>query len=687
MIAIIASRIPAGRRCAGGQHRPSRASCRRALSQNATGVAGKPAAPARRARLVDRRPGGRPRHRVLRQDGHGPGRRRRHRADRRGRARRGVRSRHGRDGRHRASPATRAGRPAPPASSAAAPRCAIAAAEARRVLVARAAEKLGVPVDQLRVQNGVVSVTGDAQQKRRLRRADRRRALPSQARVEQAVRQSAGTSRARRRRRTPPSTRWSARSIPQAVIADKIHGRPAVRHRREGRRHAARARHPAAERPAAVRSPSTRRRSPRIPGAASSARKTLIAVVAEREWDAVRAARALKVHVGAAVHAVPARWRRLHDHIRQAKSIGSADAGQQGRRRRPRSRGAQRVIEAEYEWPLQSHASMGPACAVADVRADGATLWTGSQKPHYGRDGIAKLVGLPPEKVRAIWIPGPGSYGRNDAGDAAARRGAALQAHRQAGARAVHAARRHGLGPEGAGGRVSRPRGAGRAGQRHRLRLLRQGLLAPGRRDHGAGPEGHARRATHRLRAESRRSSSRCRPRSTTSRTSAAAGSASRRCSSAPRRCARGHLRDPLGPETHFASESFIDEIAHATGEDPVAFRLKYLKDPRHAAVIKAAAAKAGWTGRPPNPKRGQGAVMTGRGFSYTERNGDRRGRGGRRRRRSSHRARVGAPLHGGARLRAHHQPERARAHHRRQRRAGACRARCSRKCASIGTR
>src|SRR5205814_8725403 len=81
------------------------------------------------------------------------------------------------------------------------------------------------------------------------------------------------------------------------------------------------------------------------------------------------------------------------------------------------------------------------------------------------------------------------------------------------------------------------------------------------------------------------------------------------------------HLRDPLGAETHFASESFIDEIAHAVGADPVAFRLKYVKDPRHVAVIRAAADKAGWSGRP-NPKRGKGNVMTGRGFSYTERAG-----------------------------------------------------------------
>ena len=82
-----------------------------------------------------------------------------------------------------------------------------------------------------------------------------------------------------------------------------------------------------------------------------------------------------------------------------------------------------------------------------------------------------------------------------------------------------------------------------------------------------------------------------------------------------------GHLRDPLGPETHFASESFIDEVAQAAGADPVQFRLRYLKDERHAAVIEAVAEKARWKdGR--NANRGKGDVMAGRGVSYTERNG-----------------------------------------------------------------
>jgi CO/xanthine dehydrogenase Mo-binding subunit len=61
---------------------------------------------------------------------------------------------------------------------------------------------------------------------------------------------------------------------------------------------------------------------------------------------------------------------------------------------------ADRVVEAEYEFPFQSHACMAPACAVCDYRGDHATLWTGSQKPHYAAEGVAKLLGLPVEKVR-----------------------------------------------------------------------------------------------------------------------------------------------------------------------------------------------------------------------------------------------------------------------------------------------
>jgi CO/xanthine dehydrogenase Mo-binding subunit len=82
------------------------------------------------------------------------------------------------------------------------------------------------------------------------------------------------------------------------------------------------------------------------------------------------------------------------------------------------------------------------------------------------------------------------------------------------------------------------------------------------------------------------------------------------------------HLRDPVGPQIHFASESFIDEVAHAVGADPIDFRLKYLKAPRDIAVVKAAAEKYGWTPRVGPRKDQTGDVVTGRGFSYAQRSG-----------------------------------------------------------------
>jgi hypothetical protein len=81
------------------------------------------------------------------------------------------------------------------------------------------------------------------------------------------------------------------------------------------------------------------------------------------------------------------------------------------------------------------------------------------------------------------------------------------------------------------------------------------------------------------------------------------------------------HLRDPVGPEIHFGSEQFIDELAYATNEDPVAFRLKYVTGPRDAAVIKAAAEKTGWQPRSGARDR-TGEVLPGRGIAYAQRNG-----------------------------------------------------------------
>jgi hypothetical protein len=82
------------------------------------------------------------------------------------------------------------------------------------------------------------------------------------------------------------------------------------------------------------------------------------------------------------------------------------------------------------------------------------------------------------------------------------------------------------------------------------------------------------------------------------------------------------HLRDPVGPQIQFASESFIDETAAAIGADPVAFRLRYLKATRDIAIVKAAAERAGWQPRPsPNPDR-NGDTLVGSGIAYAQRSG-----------------------------------------------------------------
>ena len=144
---------------------------------------------------------------------------------------------------------------------------------------------------------------------------------------------------------------------------------------------------------------------------------------------------------------------------------------------------AARVIEHEYEWPFQSHASMGPGCGVVDARPDRATVWTGSPKPHYCRDGVAAILGMKPNQVEGISHQAAGAYGRNDAGDACIDAAVLSKAVGRPVRAAILARGRHRLGSEGprlGPSRAGRPR---LVRQRDRLRVLHQGVLALGRAD------------------------------------------------------------------------------------------------------------------------------------------------------------------------------------------------------------
>ncbi len=493
-----------------------------------------------------------------------------------------------------------------------------AAAEARRILLERAAERFSVEVAQLTVRDGVVSVAGDPRRRASYGELINGRHFHHKLEWNKQYGNPL-LAKGLAIPKTASEYRIVGTSIPQRIVADKVFGAlPYVTDVKvDGMLHARVVRPPTAGcAPVTVDESSIGG----IPGARVIREKELVAVVAEREWDAVRAAATLKVTWAQPCTPFPP-METLYDHIRQAKPIGGGVPVNKGDVDAT-LKTAHRVIEAEYEWPLQSHASMGPACAVADVRADQATLWTGSQKPHYGRNGVAKLVGLPPEKVRAVWVPGPGSYGRNDAGDAALD--AALLSKLAGRPVRVQYMRHEGTGwdPKGPAAVYRARAGLDAQGTVVAYDFLGKGFTRQDVATTESDPKdtlagqltGYAPKPTVIFQVPAE-----------------AYDFANKRCGweciaplldrGSPLRT--GHLRDPLGPETHFASESFIDEVAHAAGVDPVAFRLKYVSDPRHVAVITAAAAKASWTARPyPNPRRGQGNVMTGRGVSYTERNG-----------------------------------------------------------------
>src|SRR5256712_6871588 len=490
-----------------------------------------------------------------------------------------------------------------------------AAAEARRLLLERAAQKLSVPVEKLTVQDGVVSVVGDPQRPVRYGHPiggqhfhhklewNKKYGNPLLAKGQALPKK-------------PSEYKVLGTSIPQKIVGNKVFGtlQYVTDVRVDGMLHARVIRPPSAGcGPVALDESSIAE----IPGARVVREKDLVAGVAAHEWAAVRAARVLKVTWAPPCAPFP-EMTGLYDHIRQAKVTGAQVPIKKGDVEEA-LKTASRVVEAEYEWPFQSHASMGPACAVADVRADRATLWTGTQKPHFARDGIAKLVGLPPEKVHAIWVPGPGSYGRNDAGDAA--HDAALLSKLTGKPVRVQYMRNDATGwdPKGPAG-VYR----GRAGLDAQGNVVAYDFFARGfTRQDVATNEGDPKDTL-----AGQLTGVPPRPTVIFQVPAEAYEFPNKRCGwecipplldrGSPLRT--GHLRDPLGPETHFASESFIDEIAHAAGVDPVAFRLKYVKDPRHVAVIKAAADRAGWSKRTyPSLRHGKGAVMIGRGFPYTQ--------------------------------------------------------------------
>ena len=358
-----------------------------------------------------------------------------------------------------------------------------------------------------------------------------------------------------------------------------------------------------------------------IPGARVVWDKGFLGVVADKEWGAIQAAAKLKVEWSQAAPPFPEQA-TLYDHIRKAtarkrsvdKENGNVDEA---------FKSAAKVIEAEYEWPFQSHASMGPACALVEIKDGKVTCWSGTQKSHFVQQGLAATLGMPLDKVRVIFKTSPGSYGRNDADDCAMDAGVLaktvgkpvrLQYTRDQGT---------GWDPKGPASIHKARAGVDASGKVVAYEFISKGFSRVDVGTNGSKPldtlAGQTLGVTLKsgdgfgVPAESyafdnKRTGWETIPPLLDR--------------SSPLRSA--HLRDPVGPQIHFASESFMDEVAAAVGADPIEFRLRHIKEPRDVAVIKAAAEKAKWDTRPSPRKDQTGAKVSGRGIAYAQRNGTR---------------------------------------------------------------
>jgi len=496
----------------------------------------------------------------------------------------------------------------------------VAAAEARRVLVEMAADKLGIPADELTVTDGIVHAKSDATKS--VSYADLIGGRYFNVQLDWNKKYGNPLyAPGKAQPKDPKEHKIVGQPIRREDIAPKVFAQenfctdikvPGMVHARMIRPTVAGA-VPVKVDEASIKD---------IPTATVVWDKGFLGVVADREWDAIKASQQLNVEWSAAAPPFPSQA-ALYDHIRSAsprkrevepKEAGNVDDA---------FKTAARVIEAEYEWPFQSHSSMGPACSLVEIKDGHVTCWSGTQKSHFVRAGIAAILNMPEDNVHVIWTPGPGSYGRNDADDAAMD--AAVLAKAVGKPVRLQYMRNQGTGwdPKGPAS-IHKARVALDAqGNVIAYDFLSKGFSRVDVDTNGSKP--YDTLAGQTLGVDLKSGDGFGVPAESyafANKRTAWETIAPLLDRASPLRSS--HLRDPVGPQIHFASESFMDEVAAALNMDAIAFRLRYIKDARDAAVIKAAAEKAGWQTRP-SPHKGQtGDKVSGRGIAYAQRNGTR---------------------------------------------------------------
>jgi CO/xanthine dehydrogenase Mo-binding subunit len=273
------------------------------------------------------------------------------------------------------------------------------------------------------------------------------------------------------------------------------------------------------------------------------------------------------------------------------------------------------AIGATYVWPYQSHGSIGPSCAVADVRADAATVWSSTQGVFFLRSALATLLKLPNDAVRVKYVEGSGCYGHNGADDAAAD--AALLSQAVGAPVRVQWMRdqEHGWDPKGPAMVIAQS--AALDATQTRIAAWKTDVWSP---THSTRPQGDvgnllAGRLTNVPAAK----------------LAFVGGDRDAKVNyQIPNyRVTMHNLKDGVlhssamrglgGTQNTFANESFMDELASAAGADPLAFRLAHVaNDPRAVELLTTVAKLGSWQARPSARAVDRKAKqLTGRGIAF----------------------------------------------------------------------
>jgi CO/xanthine dehydrogenase Mo-binding subunit len=344
-------------------------------------------------------------------------------------------------------------------------------------------------------------------------------------------------------------------------------------------------------------------------------KNNFVGVVCEKQWQALQAANALRA-VWKPGPALPAQA-TFYDHMRKAPTrdamlVDSRDVD-------ARLASAAEVVRATYLHPYHMHGSIGTSCAVADVKADSATVWSPTQGVYPQRDSCAMVLGMKPQQVKVIYARGSGCYGINGA-DTVSYDAALLS---QAVGRPVRVqlSRKDEMVHENFGlafvvdQRVGLDRDGNIVAWDYEawspLRGGRPGHTQPGNQVTGflAGFQPAAFTPSSPAPAPKGplANGSNVVPSYVTGTIDGVAGGTgtvkSERALSHTVESPfwTGPLRSPARLQNTFSHECMMDEVAARAKADPVEFRLRHLRDPRLRGVLQAAAKAANWQRRAPS--------------------------------------------------------------------------------------